>query len=68
MLGEVIYVFAEDPAGPPEELLEVYLKDLAPRDDYIDGDWDVVAAFNVSTGIRVVANMSASRCLPHPRC
>jgi len=49
MLGEIIYVFAEDPAGPPQELLEVYTEDVASYPG-LDGDWDVVAAFNVSCG------------------
>jgi serine/threonine-protein phosphatase 4 regulatory subunit 1 len=46
MLGEVIYVFNDDPLGPPPELLRVFCEDIEP-DAGIDGDWDVVAAFNV---------------------
>lgn len=47
MLGEIIYVFDDDPNGPPTELLQVYMEDTAGH-EAIDGDWDVVAAFNVS--------------------
>ena len=47
MLGEVIYVFDVDPLGPPAELLEVFTDDVDPYAG-LDGDWDVVAAFNVS--------------------
>lgn len=48
MLGEVIYVFDDDPDGPPVDLLEVYMDDMIGDQPIIDGDWDVVAAFNVS--------------------
>jgi serine/threonine-protein phosphatase 4 regulatory subunit 1 len=47
MLGEVIYVFDDDPEGPPLELLNAYMDDI-PGSLSVDGDWDVVAAFNVS--------------------
>lgn len=46
MLGEIIHVFHDEPEGPPPELLEVYTADYG--DFGLDGDWDVVAAFNVS--------------------
>lgn len=48
MLGEVIYVFDDDPDGPPPELLEVYTQDVTNQ-PINDGDWDVIAAFNVSS-------------------
>lgn len=47
MLGEIIYVFVDDETGPPKELLDVYTEDVATLAG-LDGDWDVVAAFNVS--------------------
>jgi serine/threonine-protein phosphatase 4 regulatory subunit 1 len=46
-LGEVIYAFANDPLGPPHQLLEIYCddKDSADKDDK-DCDWDILASFN----------------------
>jgi len=46
MLGEIIYVFDKDEGGPPLELLQVYMEDVNGH-SAVDGDWDVVAAFNV---------------------
>jgi hypothetical protein len=31
MLGEVIYVFNDDPLGPPPELLRVFCEDIEPE-------------------------------------
>jgi serine/threonine-protein phosphatase 4 regulatory subunit 1 len=44
-LGEVIYSFANDPLGPPYQLLEIYCndKDTSTGDD---SDWDILASFN----------------------
>ncbi|WWC96777.1 hypothetical protein V866_003651 [Kwoniella sp. B9012] len=46
MLGEVIYIFHDDPRGPPDELIDVYTDDSEVRDGERDSDWDVVAIFN----------------------
>ena len=49
MLGEVIYIFHDDPRGPPMELLDVYTDDSEIMPGWRDSDWDVVAMFNVSS-------------------
>nr|XP_019050561.1 hypothetical protein I302_00997 [Kwoniella bestiolae CBS 10118]OCF29491.1 hypothetical protein I302_00997 [Kwoniella bestiolae CBS 10118] len=46
MLGEVIYIFHDDPRGPPDELIDVYTDDSEVREGERDSDWDVVAIFN----------------------
>lgn len=46
-LGEVIYSFIEDPKGPPPELIDVFCDDR-DSEGVVDGDWDVIASFNVS--------------------
>lgn len=48
MLGETIYIFHEDPRGPPKELLDIYLDDSEVGDGITDSDWDTIAMFNVS--------------------
>lgn len=48
MLGEMIYIFHEDPRGPPQELLDIYLDDSEVEDGTTDSDWDTIAIFNVS--------------------
>jgi serine/threonine-protein phosphatase 4 regulatory subunit 1 len=47
VLGELIYVFHDDPRGPPAELLVAYL-DAEGVGKGLGEDWDVVASFNVS--------------------
>ncbi|KAK4685530.1 serine/threonine-protein phosphatase 4 regulatory subunit 1, partial [Tremellales sp. Uapishka_1] len=47
MLGEVIYIFHDDPMGPPQELLDMYMDDSDEREvEGPDSDWDLVASFN----------------------
>lgn len=46
VLGELIYAFHEDPAGPPAEIMRVYMEEEVDR---LGEDWDTVAAFNVSS-------------------
>lgn len=48
MLGETIYIFHEDPIGPPQELLDIYLDDSEVEEGITDSDWDAIAMFNVS--------------------
>ncbi|KIR43328.1 hypothetical protein I307_03591 [Cryptococcus deuterogattii 99/473] len=47
MLGEMIYIFHEDPRGPPQELLDIYLDDSEVEDGTTDSDWDTIAIFNI---------------------
>lgn len=47
VLGELIYVFAKDPKGPPVELMQVYMDEEDVRRGFGE-DWDTVASFNVS--------------------
>lgn len=46
MLGETIYIFHEDPIGPPQELLDIYLDDSEVEEGITDSDWDAIAMFN----------------------
>ena len=48
ILGEVIYIFKEDPRGPPIELLNTYMEDRRVEAIGEETDWDVVASFNVN--------------------
>lgn len=51
VLGQLIYVFHDDPLGPPIELLRTYTDDsLIMNVANSDPDWDVVAAYNVCPG------------------
>lgn len=44
VLGEVIYTFVEDPAGPPSQLLEAYCDDSKSTGN--DCEWDMLASYN----------------------
>lgn len=44
VLGEVIYTFVEDPAGPPPELLQAYSDDSKSTGN--DCEWDMLASYN----------------------
>ena len=46
-LGEVIYAFKDDPAGPPKELLDIYMDNATNSVDGSD-DWEYFTCFNVS--------------------
>lgn len=48
ILGQLIYLFADDPEGPPQELLDKYWDDSDTRRVF-PGDcvWDIIAAYNV---------------------
>lgn len=62
IIGEIVHLFYDDPMGPPQELLDVYLNQSEliqekgptadPEDDAVrqfnDPDRAVVSAFNVS--------------------
>lgn len=49
ILGELIYLFHEDPLGPPQELLDIYWDDSNDRHVFAnDCVWDIIAAYNVS--------------------
>lgn len=49
VLGELIYLFNDDPNGPPQQLLEIYLDDSqSGTSAAIDRVWDIIATFNVS--------------------
>nr|ODO02337.1 hypothetical protein L204_01070 [Cryptococcus depauperatus CBS 7855] len=46
ILGELIYIFHEDPRGPPQEVLEVYKEDSEVPVGLMDTDWDVITMYN----------------------
>lgn len=49
ILGELVYIFHDDPQGPPEELLSIFKDDTDEYEVYPgDCEWDIVASFNVS--------------------
>lgn len=52
-LGELIYVFGDDPEGPPAELLQLFMDEEDLQRGFSD-DWDTVASFNVSLGLAVL--------------
>lgn len=58
ILGQLIYLFADDPEGPPQELLDRYWDDSDSR-QVNPGDcvWDIIATYNVSQS--VIWKMSA---------
>jgi serine/threonine-protein phosphatase 4 regulatory subunit 1 len=68
VLGELIYVFHDDPRGPPAELLVAYL-DADGVGKGLGEDWDVVASFNVSRVERIASRAArrGDRCLPCTR-
>lgn len=54
ILGEIIYLFHDDPQGPPQELLQFFLAQDEPQapngwTDAAESERDIVTAFNVSS-------------------
>jgi serine/threonine-protein phosphatase 4 regulatory subunit 1 len=50
IMGELIHAFYDDPLGPPQDLVEIYRDDSDAKEVFAgDCDWDIIAAYNVST-------------------
>lgn len=68
ILGQLIYLFVDDPDGPPQELLDKYWDDSDTRRVF-PGDcvWDIIAAYNVSP-LSIESNILADASFSFPAC